>query len=150
MISISCSHSRSKDQKPGEESAPGYNFDWLNGSWIRTNDEEGYSTYEHWTKNSNTEYLGLGVTLQNNDTIFKEELRLVKTAQDWNLEVSGVNENPTLFLLINQTENSFECENKYNEFPKNISYSRDDNILLAKISDGDREISFSFEKLVSE
>jgi len=121
-------------------------FDWLCGSWVRTNDEEGYRTYEHWIKNSNTEYIGLGCTLQDGDTVFKENLRIIKTGKEWNLEVSGVNENPTLFLLINRTDNSFICENKLNEFPKLIEYSIEDSLLLAKISGGDREVSFSFQR----
>ena len=127
-----------------------HNFDWLIGSWILTNDKEGNITYEHWTKSSSIEYRGLGYTLQNSDTIFKEQLRLIKINEDWSLEVKGVNEYPTLFLLTNHTENSFVCENKINEFPKNIAYSVHDNVLLAKISDGDTEISFSFEKILSE
>jgi len=126
------------------------NFDWLTGSWIRTNDKEGNITYEHWTKISSVEYKGLGYTLQNGDTIFKEQLRLIKTNKEWSLEVSGVNENPTLFLLTNQTENSFFSENEFNEFPKIIEYSVDDVVLLAKISDGNTEISFLFKKIMPE
>jgi len=127
-----------------------HNFDWLIGSWIRTNDKEGNITYEHWTKSSSIEYKGLGYTLQNSDTIFKEQLRLIKIDKNWSFEVTGVNENPTLFQLTNQTENRFESENKFNEFPKNIAYSVHDNVLLAKISDGDTEISFTFEKTLSK
>lgn len=122
------------------------NFDWLCGSWVRINDEEGYRTYENWTKNSFTEYLGLGCTLQDGDTVFKENLRLLKTGDEWNLEVTGVNENPTLFLLVNRTGNGFICENKHNEFPKLIEYSRQDSLLVAKISGGDTEISFHFKR----
>lgn len=122
------------------------NFDWLCGTWVRTNDEEGYRTFENWIKYSNTEYSGLGYTLLNSDTVFKENLRLIKTGEDWNLEVTGVNENPTLFLLINRTNYSFTCENKLNEFPKIIEYSRQDSLLLAKISGGETEISFSFKR----
>ena len=86
LISISCSHSRSKDQRLSEDPAPGYNYDWLIGSWIRCNDEEENSTYEHWMKNSSTEYTGLGCILQDGDTIIKENLRLIKTGEEWNLD----------------------------------------------------------------
>lgn len=126
------------------------NFDWLTGSWIRTNDKEGNITYENWTKISSVEYKGLGCTLQNSDTIFKEQLRLIKIKKEWSLEVSGVNENPTLFLLTNQTKNSFASENEFNEFPKIIEYSVENNVLFAKISDGDTEISFLFKKIIPE
>ena len=122
------------------------NFDWLIGTWERTNDEEGYRTYENWTKNSLTEYLGWGCTLQDGDTVFKENLRLIKADGEWNLEVTGVNENPTLFLLVNRKDNGFICENKLNDFPKLIEYSGQDSLLTAKISDGDTEISFHFKR----
>ncbi len=145
LISISCSQNNRKNSSLTDDPVTSGNFDWLSGSWIRCNDEEGFRTYEHWIKSSDTEYAGLGYTLQDGDTVFKEELRLIKTDEVWNLEVSGVNENPTLFLLIKQTENSFACENRHNEFPKLIEYSRQNNILFAKISDEETEISFSFK-----
>ena len=147
LISISCSQNANRDQSLTEDPAASHNFDWLNGSWIRSNDEEGNSTYEHWMKNSAIEYTGLGYTLRGSDTIFKEGLRLIKTGEDWSLEVTGVNEDPTLFLIIDHSDNSFKCENKNNEFPKLIEYSVHNNILLAKISDEETEISFSFKKL---
>ena len=149
LISFSCSQNN-RDQSLSKNFAASYNFDWLNGSWIRSNDEEGNSTYEHWMKISATEYSGSGCTLRGGDTIFNEGLRLIKTGEEWSLEVTGVNEDPTLFLIINHTDSSFECENKINEFPKLIEYSVHKDILLAKISDEENEISFSFTKLPLE
>ena len=139
LISLSCS----------QKDTTQHNFDWLIGSWIRTNDKEGNITHEHWTKKSNMEYVGLGYTLQDQDTVFKERLRLIKSTTNWSLEVTGVNEHPTHFRLTNHSANSFECENKTNEFPKYIAYSLQENILLAKISDEENEISFLFEKISS-
>ncbi len=137
LISISCSQRANSD----------VNFEWLLGSWLRTNDQEGNLTYEHWKKNSDTEYTGLGCTLHKGDTIFKEQLKLYRADDMWKLEVSGVNENPTSFLMISHTESSFECENKNNEFPKNIAYSMQDDLLYARIFDDDTEITFLFEKM---
>ena len=148
LISISCSQNNRRDSARAGDIVSSDNFDWLVGSWLRSNDEEGNITYEHWIKSSITEYTGLGCTLHNSDTIFKENLRLIRTGENWNFEVTGVNENPTLFLLISHAESSFECENKNNEFPTNIVYAMLDNILLAKISDGDTEIWFSFERIL--
>ncbi len=147
LISISCSRVSKTDDALERNSVSSLNFDWLSGTWVRSNDEEGYRTYEHWIKSSSNEYTGFGYTLQDGDTIFKENLRLLKTDENWNLEVSGVNENPTLFLLINHTEHSFTAENMLNEFPKIIEYSWQNDMLLAKISGGDTEISFSFERM---
>ena len=125
-----------------------FNLDWLQGDWQRMNDKEGKQTFEHWKKISNHEYVGLGFTLQNKDTIFKENMRLLPIEGVWNLEVTGVNENPTLFYFSNQTKNSFVCENPNNEFPKKIEYQLLDKKLKAKVSAGEMEVAFDFEKII--
>lgn len=120
------------------------NLDWILGQWERTNNPEGTITYEQWTK-TDTTYIGLGFTLQGQDTIFKENMRILKLDGKWNLEVSGVNENPTYFKFTNQHEDSFVCENSENEFPKKINYFIDGEKLTAIISDNDNEIPFYFK-----
>jgi len=147
QICISCNQNSNRDQAPATDPVNVGNFDWLLGSWVRTNDQEGNLTYEHWTRNSGTEYIGLGCTLQDGDTIFKEHLRLVKSDDIWNFEVTGINESPTSFLVIRQAEYRFACENMNNEFPTNIEYSFQDSVLYARISGGENEISFLFEKI---
>lgn len=122
------------------------NFDWILGNWERINDSEENKTYEYWTKNSNTEYIGFGCTLKNKDTVFKENIRLIKMKEQWVFKVIGVNETPTLFKFISNTTNSFTCENLQNEFPKRIRYSCDGESLKAIISDDNNEISFLFKK----
>ena len=52
-----------------------------------------------------------------------------------------------ILVLINHTDHSFTAEIKLNEFPKIIEYSWQNNMLVAKISGGDTEISFSFERM---
>lgn len=121
-------------------------FDWLLGAWERTNNSKGTKTYEYWTKHSGIEYVGFGCTLKDNDTLFKENIRLIKLKDTWNFEVIGVNEMPTLFQLTTKTATSFSCENKQNEFPKKISYAIDGKHLKAIISDDNTEIPFVFIK----
>ena len=123
------------------------NLDWLLGNWERMNDKEGKQTFERWKKNSNEEYIGLGFTLQERDTVFKENMRLRPINGGWNLEVIGVNEQPTYFKFTNQTKNSFVCENPNNEFPKKIEYQFSDNKLKAKVSTDEMAIDFNFEKI---
>jgi hypothetical protein len=122
-------------------------FDWLIGSWERTNNTEGTETYEYWYKTSNTEYIGLGCTLKRLDTIFKEDIRLYKQDDTWNFEVVGVNDTPTTFKIITKDEGSFTCENKVNEFPKKIRYTLENDMLTALISDDSNVISFIFKEL---
>lgn len=120
-------------------------FDWLIGSWQRTNNTEGTKTYEYWYKNSNTEYIGLGCTLKRTDTVFKEDIRLYKQDNSWHFEVVGVNDTPTTFKITSKTKGSFTCENKANDFPKIISYKLNNNTLVAEISDDSNKIPFIFE-----
>lgn len=143
---LSCSNNFKNENLTIDKTKNSNDFDWLIGNWERKNDEIGKKTYEHWRKESPEIYVGEGFTLSENDTIFKENLRLIKIRDVWNLEVTGVNEFPTLFKFINHAKNTFTCENKLNEFPKIIEYSFDEKILTAKISDDENQISFLFEK----
>lgn len=129
------------------ESVRASEFNWLLGDWKRMNDRPGRSTFEHWTRISNSEYRGLGYTLRNGDTIFKEYIKLHLDKGEWIFEVSGVNEDPTLFQVTRKTRLSFTCENEKNEFPKYIEYSKVGRTLKARIFGGDQEVEFSFTKL---
>ena len=117
------------------------------GNWTRTNDKIGRQTFESWQKIDSDNYIGLGYTLENSDTIFKENLRIIRINNIWKLEVRGVNLEMTPFYFTKQTDTSFICENQANEFPKKIEYSISKNILRAIISDDNSEIPFIFEKL---
>lgn len=121
-----------------------HDLEWMLGKWERTNNKKGTITYEQWKKSDNS-YIGLGYTLQANDTVFKENMRILKINGVWNLEVSNVNENSTYFQFIKQDEKSFVCKNPDNEFPKKIKYFRDGKKLIAIISDDNTEIPFYFK-----
>jgi len=121
-------------------------FDWLLGDWQRLNDRPGRSTFEHWTKISDSEYQGLSYTLRNEDTIFKEHMKLLWDKSRWIYDVRGGNEAPVLFIVIDQDSESFTCENQQNEFPRFIEYSLVDQRLVVKISGAGQEITFSFIK----
>lgn len=150
ILVSSCVQKKTKNETIPEPVVSSYDLDWLTGSWVRKNDEVGKKTFEQWSKRSTEEYVGLGYTLQEKDTVFKEELRLIKINGKWNLEVTGVNETPTLFVFTSQSENSFICENEANEFPKKIEYMLKNKMLTATISDGNTEIPFIFEMRSSE
>lgn len=115
---------------------------FLIGYWNRQNDKTNQNTYEIWNK----DLTGIGFTLANNDTIFKEVLSIVKMKDSLFLKVEGVNEKPTLFKFIEQTDTSFTCENLQNEFPKKIKYYIESNTLNAKVSNDEFSIDFVFLK----
>lgn len=116
--------------------------DFLLGSWVRTNDKPNQKTFENW----NTDFTGIGFTMQQSDTIFKEILSIIKKNDTLYLQVTGVNEKPTLFKFTSQTATSFVCENPKNEFPKKIKYFIESDTLKASVSNADFSVDFSFVK----
>ncbi len=118
--------------------------DWLEGEWQRTNDQEGNETFESWEKISEKEFSGVGFTLSEGDTIFKEYLRMVKTDSLWVYEVTGVNEQPTNFWISQIDSASFEAGNEANEFPKLIRYEKSSDGIRAIISNDSMKIGYDF------
>jgi len=123
------------------------NFDWLLGKWKRLNEDEGKDTFEYWEKTNKTEYSGIGFTMQNGDTIKRENIRLTKGAKFWNLVVKTPYEESIIFRGTSYTKTEFICENNEIEFPNRIKYWIDGNQLNATVSGGEMKISFEFEKL---
>ena len=125
---------------------------WLEGSWVRTNDGQAKITYEQWTKTSDKEYAGLGYTISIDssifepDTVFMEQMRILAINDTLALEITGVNASSTLFKFIDQTDTSFVCVNPENEFPKKISYTFNDDHIVAVISGPGQDISFIFRR----
>ncbi|WP_299626259.1 hypothetical protein [uncultured Tenacibaculum sp.] len=117
--------------------------DFLIGKWKRVNDEGPKETFEIWNQNFN----GLGYSLQEKDTVFKEILSIIEVKGNKYLQVTGVNQRPTLFQFTDQTNTSFTCKNPNNEFPKVISYWLEENQLKAKVANDDFAIDFVFERI---
>ncbi len=124
------------------------NFDYLIGSWIRTNEKPDRNTFENWKKLGPTEYQGIGFTIKDKDTIWQEDVILSKTNTDWNFSVNQKGEaSQTVFKLSKISKDGFTCENQENDFPKIICYKIDGELLKAEIEGGDMKIPFEFEKL---
>ncbi|MAD96927.1 MAG: hypothetical protein CMB99_06325 [Flavobacteriaceae bacterium] len=116
--------------------------DFLIGDWTRNNNKPGEQTYEMWKE----DFTGLGFTLTSQDTTFKEVLSIISIKDTLYLQVEGVNEKPTLFKFIEQTDSSFTCVNPNNEFPKKITYFKDHNQLKAIVANDDFQLDFVFSK----
>jgi len=123
------------------------NPDWLIGNWQRINDSSGRQTFEYWEKAGENIYEGIGFTLQDADTVFKENLKLVQVNGIWNYEVSGVHEKPVYFTFTSLSKNHFVCENMQNDFPRKIEYYISSDTLKAVISAGKKKIPFIFTQL---
>lgn len=113
---------------------------FLFGKWKRVNNKPDKITYEYW----NEDFTGLGYTLKDKDTIFKEVLSVVSIRDTLFYKVVGVNPKPTLFKFKSQTSSSFVCENPDNEFPKKIKYTLKNDTLKARVSNPDFGIDFVF------
>lgn len=124
------------------------NFDWLLGKWKRLNEEEGKETFENWKKINETEYSGIGFTMQNGDTIKQEKIQLIKSNINWDIIVKVPEESGSItFKGTSHNENEFTCENKELDFPNKIKYWKNGKNISAMVSGGEMEISFEFEKL---
>lgn len=132
IIVIASCKTETKPQKP--------NF--LVGNWERLDDTKGKKTYEIWNK----DYTGLGVTLKDNDTVFKEILSIVSINDSLTLKVEGVNKTATLFKITNQTDTSFVAENPTHDFPTKIKYWLENKQLKAHVSNKEFGIDFVFER----
>ncbi|MBT3423019.1 MAG: hypothetical protein HOD63_14150 [Bacteroidetes bacterium] len=120
-------------------------FDWILGDWETINSVDEKQHYEQWVKISDIEYNGYGFSLVNNDTVFEEHMALVKFDEVWAFIAIDVNTQPTIFKITKLDELAFVSENLKNEFPKKISYKIEDNMLVARISDDNSEITFSYK-----
>ena len=123
-------------------------FSWLTGEWKRIGEKEGKQTYEFWKKKDQTTYEGLGCTIQNGDTIWREDIVLSSSGPSWNFAVTTLGDTmATVFKLTEIKKGGFVCENEMNEFPKKIEYARAAENLNAVISGGGPDIAFNFVPL---
>jgi hypothetical protein len=145
---ISCGEGSSSTvmSRAAEESE--IDFDWLIGNWVRTNEEAGKETFESWEKENSSVYHGFGFTLIKTDTIWQEEIKLIKTGEKWNFEVTGKGESdPTVFRLTELSQNSFTSQNPEHDYPTEIRYYKSGETLKAIISGDGMEIPFEFERI---
>ncbi|WP_156339981.1 hypothetical protein [Nonlabens sp. YIK11] len=123
-----------------------YSYDWLLGSWERTNDRSGKRTFEVWQKWNSNFYHGKSYTLSQNDTIYKEIKRLFYYDGKWNIEVNDKN-GLTLFKAQKNIPNSFSVYNPDHDFPKEIHYWIQNDTLRASVGNDGEKNEFSFVKL---
>jgi hypothetical protein len=144
----SCSQNDNANSQDIKVFQPSENFDWLLGSWIRTNEQADRKMFEIWEKKSNTEYFGIGFTMQNGDTVKQEAMKLTQENSTWNLLVKVPDE--TEWISFNVTKfgkEFFTCENKELDFPQMIKYWKNKDKINALVAGREISISFEFEKI---
>ncbi|MEM6632723.1 MAG: DUF6265 family protein [Bacteroidota bacterium] len=150
LVLFACSSEETTVDSHSLETNAEPDFSWLEGEWERINNAEGKETFEFWEKQGEEVYVGLGITLTQGDTTFKENLRIVPIDGEWTYEVTGVNETPTLFPMVEVRDQGFTSINEANEFPKRIDYSLKGDRLDAITSADSTQILFSFSKISIE
>ena len=123
------------------------NFDWLLGTWQRTNGNEESQTIESWHKIARHHYTGTSVVIRNNDTIYQEKVNLVKeNGNFFYIAEVPTNSHPIRFKITNFTKNSFTSQNINHDFPNEIRYLRNSNEIIANVSGSGKSIEYIFQK----
>ncbi|HEY5822722.1 MAG TPA: DUF6265 family protein [Cyclobacteriaceae bacterium] len=118
---------------------------WLEGSWKRTNAKPGRTASENWKKGNSNEWIGIGVSLKEQDTSFVEKLKiLVKDNAIYYVADVAENKGPVYFKFTELTSDGFVCENPDHDFPRKISYKKEGNNLKATTSGDGKSIDFLF------
>lgn len=124
------------------------NFDWILGKWQRINEQRGKVTFENWKKINDSEYSGIGFTIQNNDTINQEIMRILQTDGKWNLFVKTPEEKDFIkFEMSEIKEDKFEFKNDTLDFPKLIKYWKNGDNINALVSGDSLKLSFEFQQI---
>ena len=115
------------------------------GNWIRINDKRSETTYEKWNALSENSLTGMGCTISNLDTVFREDIKIMKKNEKWVFRVSQGSDSSTEFDIHQISFQEFSCSNLENEFPKNIHYKKTEQGLYAEIFNEETEkITFNF------
>ena len=149
LLAVSCKQVQSEGPAAASErGAPAAEigrFHWLVGSWVRTNEKQGQSTYEIWNEAPGSTYQGLGFTLREEDTIWQERMTLKETSGIWTLNIWSPDQNePVVFTLTDLSDSTFTSENPDHDFPKKILYRRHEKGISASVSNEEMEIAFVF------
>lgn len=121
----------------------------LAGTWKRAMENEHEVAYEIW-KSEGDHLKGLGVVINNKDTVFVEDLRIFEDAGTLYYGAStSDNEEEILFKHSGVSDGYHVFENKEHDFPKFIKYKWNDSELHATVGDDNRQLEFIFTKVNS-
>lgn len=122
-------------------------FDWILGKWKRSNEQPGKITYEYWRKDEANAYKGMGCTVMDGDTTFKENLKILQRDNAWWLEVTGTDNISVSFRIVAVKAKGLHAENPENPFPRYIKYELAGDQLYATVADDENKIEFIFEPM---
>lgn len=118
----------------------------LEGVWSSS---EGVLFNEYWKIKSDTLMTGLGYSLQENDTAFKEILKIYLNGNDvFYAAKVGKSDEFIKFKLKEAKRDRWIFENQAHDYPNIISYAIEEDVLVAATtnSNGNKKIEFKMKR----
>jgi hypothetical protein len=106
-------------------------LDWMAGTWTQTKGDETVS--EAWLGPGNGLMVAVNLTTRGANRKTFEFLRISETAEGFSYFASPGGRAPVEFKLKEQADRRVVFENSGHDFPQRILYSRDGDILVARI-----------------
>lgn len=112
---------------------------------------KGQPSYEHWHKQSEERFNGMGYTYVDADTTLTEKLALVKRNDNWFYEVDLLGKqipNEVSFAMDSLSENTLRFSNTQHDFPQHLTYHwPNDTIMQVTLNgEGNPPVHFVFKK----
>jgi hypothetical protein len=102
------------------------------GKWKM--DVENSEVYEEWQLVNENELIGISYSIDDGVKNINENIYIKKFADQWAYVAVPINQNITLFALIEHSPKKFLFENKEHDFPQKISYEfHKDGTMTAEI-----------------
>ncbi|MEO9601342.1 DUF6265 family protein [Parasphingorhabdus sp.] len=117
--------------------------DWLAGCW-ETADK---ASKEVWVVETDGSLIGFGASVKNDQIGFYEVLHIKLSEDDeWTFIAHPSGQARTRFTVTEMTENSITFANPSHDYPQQISYRRDGDMLFATIAATGGKNARSFDK----
>lgn len=120
---------------------------WILGKHIQVNVEEGKKNQEAWTRRGENTYEGIAIATVDGKSNVNEVMNLREGQSGLEFVVQHGHNKPMVFQVTEETDTSFTCENKENDFPQKIHYEMRKTGLYALISGGGPEIEYIFRPI---
>ena len=122
------------------------NYDWLLGSWQAINESEEIKTYEVWEKWNQNLYVARTLVVKKKDTIFNQQIRLYLRDSIWIFETYSQPRGLKTYSSTRNDIDTFTVFNSIDSFPKQITYSKKKDTLVASSTDGMKVFQYQFIK----
>lgn len=135
LIITSCSTDASGSGRSEKSQKRLRELEWLIGRWENHSNKGNLS--EIWERENDSVLIGVSYYVIGRDTVFREKIRLEATEGKvyYKPEVDGQNEGkPVTFTLSRTNDMKWVFENPEHDFPQIITYSHQNDSLVAVIS----------------